>query len=142
MMEDKSLENLFAQFNPPMGDSAKYMEDLTRKLEAVESVRAYGEAKARQYKRMMCWVFVLGGIVGGGVVAGLLMFQTSMPLFSFQMQMGLMQFIQQNSQLILLFLASLVLGLGIVGLFVNQPDTDSVDFHVLATQKKSTLTGL
>ena len=66
MKEKTTIEDLFAQYQPDMGDRNEYMEKLSKKLEAAEYAKRYREAQTRRYRRMMVAVFI-SGIVTGAV---------------------------------------------------------------------------
>ena len=53
MKEKTTIEDLFAQYQPDMGDRNEYLENLSKKLEA-----------ARRYLRMMVAVFISGFVTG------------------------------------------------------------------------------
>ena len=64
MKEKTTIEELFAQYQPDMGDRNEYMKQLAKKLEAAEYAKRYREAQTRRYRRMIVAVF-LSGIVTG-----------------------------------------------------------------------------
>lgn len=73
MNEKTTIEDLFAQYQPDMGDHNEYMEKLSKKLEAAEYAKQYREAQTRRYRRMMVAVFISGIVTGAiGVVLVLL----------------------------------------------------------------------
>lgn len=64
-MKDTELEDLFARYQPALGDPKEYMTQLSKKLEAVEYVKQYKNAQARRYRRVLVFVFIAGIITGG-----------------------------------------------------------------------------
>ena len=69
MKEKTTIENLFAQYQPDMGDRNEYMKQLAKKLEAAEYAKRYREAQTRRYRRMMVAVFISGIVTGAiGIV--------------------------------------------------------------------------
>lgn len=60
MKEKTTIEDLFAQYQPDMGDSKEYLEQISKKLEAAEYAKRYREAQTRRYRRMMVAVFISG----------------------------------------------------------------------------------
>ena len=73
MKEKTTIEDLFAQYQPDMGDRNEYLEKLSKKLEAAEYAKQYREAQTRRYRRMMVAVFISGIVTGAiGVVLVLL----------------------------------------------------------------------
>ncbi|MBO6051013.1 MAG: hypothetical protein J6P65_03410 [Bacteroidales bacterium] len=63
-MKDTAIEEMFARYQPDLGDNEKYMEALSKKLEAVEYVKKYREEQVRHYRKMMVVVFAMGIITG------------------------------------------------------------------------------
>ena len=69
MKEKTTIEELFAQYQPDMGDRNEYMERLSQKLEAAEYAKRYREAQTKRYRRMMVAVFISGIVTGAiGIV--------------------------------------------------------------------------
>lgn len=69
MKEKTNIEDLFAQYQPDMGDRNEYMKQLAKKLEAAEYAKRYREAQTRRYRRMMVAVFISGIVTGAiGIV--------------------------------------------------------------------------
>lgn len=64
MKEKTTIEDLFAQYQPDMGDRNEYMEKLSKKLAAAEYAKQYREAQTRRYRRMMVAVFISGIVTG------------------------------------------------------------------------------
>lgn len=69
MKEKTTIEELFAQYQPDMGNRNEYMTQLAKKLEAAEYAKRYREAQTRRYRRMMVAVFISGIVTGAiGIV--------------------------------------------------------------------------
>ena len=69
MKEKTTIEELFAQYQPDMGDRNEYMTQLSKKLEAAEYAKRYREAQTKRYRRMMVAVFISGIVTGAiGIV--------------------------------------------------------------------------
>ncbi|MBO4503473.1 MAG: hypothetical protein J5730_01495 [Bacteroidales bacterium] len=64
-MKDKELEDVFARYQPALGNPKEYMTQLSKKLEAVEYAKQYKNAQVRRYRRMLVVVFIAGIITGG-----------------------------------------------------------------------------
>ena len=72
-MKETNIEDLFARYQPDMGDRDEYMERLSKKLEAAEYAKRYREAQTKRYRRMMVAVFISGIVTGAaGIVLVLL----------------------------------------------------------------------
>lgn len=65
-MEDNQLKDLFAGFNPPMGDDNQFMSKLERNLQAVEFAKTHC-AEARRKNRVAVIVASIVGFVCGVV---------------------------------------------------------------------------
>ena len=69
MKEKTTIEDLFAQYQPDMGDRNEYMTQFAKKLEAAEYAKRYREAQTKRYRRMMVAVFISGIVTGAiGIV--------------------------------------------------------------------------
>ena len=69
MKEKTTIEDLFAQYQPNLGDRNEYLEKLSKKLEAAEYAKRYREAQTKRYRRMMVAVFISGIVTGAiGIV--------------------------------------------------------------------------
>lgn len=69
MKEKTTIEELFAQYQPDMGDRNEYMTQFAKKLEAAEYAKRYREAQTKRYRRMMVAVFISGIVTGAiGIV--------------------------------------------------------------------------
>ena len=64
-MKEKTIEEMFAHYQPDLGDSGEYMAHLTKKLEAAEYAKQYKAEQTRRYRRMMVLVFIAGMLTGG-----------------------------------------------------------------------------
>lgn len=80
MKEKTTIEDLFAQYQPDMGNRNEYMKQLSKKLEAAEYAKRYREAQTKRYRRMMVAVFISGIVTGAiGIVLVLLHPQWLLP---------------------------------------------------------------
>lgn len=64
-MKEKTIEEMFAHYQPDLGDSGEYMAHLTKKLEAAEYAKQYKAEQTKRYRRMMVLVFIAGVLTGG-----------------------------------------------------------------------------
>lgn len=64
-MKEHSLEKIFADFKPDLGDSTRYMEELDRKLEAVEHLKECYRIQRRKTRIAAAIAFLAGMILGG-----------------------------------------------------------------------------
>ncbi len=72
-MKETNIEDLFARYQPDLGDRNEYMERLSRKLEAVEYAKRYREAQTKRYRRMMVAVFISGVVTGAAGIVFILL---------------------------------------------------------------------
>ena len=64
-MKEKTIEEMFAHYQPDLGDSGEYMAHLTKKLETAEYAKQYKAEQTRRYRRLMVLIFVAGVLTGG-----------------------------------------------------------------------------
>ena len=80
MKEKTTIEDLFAQYQPDLGDRDEYLKRISKKLEAAEYAKEYREAQTKRYRRMMVAVFISGIVTGAiGMVLVLLHPQWFLP---------------------------------------------------------------
>ena len=64
-MKEKTIEEMFAHYQPDLGDSGEYMAHLTKKLETAEYAKQYKAEQTRRYRRLMVLIFGAGVLTGG-----------------------------------------------------------------------------
>lgn len=119
MMKDKDLEALFLANKPKFEDGDAFMASLNKRLDAVEYLRQYEVASKRRYRLCMVAAFFCGIICGGFMLVFLLCTPSQLPLFTFNVQAGIMTLIAQNSLLIASIFLSLLMvacAIGIISL--------------------------
>lgn len=116
MTKDKELADLFLAAKPSFDDRDQFLASLNKRLDAVEFLKQHEEACIRRYKYCMVVAFVLGILCGGGLLAFILSIPDDVPLFSFNVQSGILLFLQQNSRLITTTLLSCLICFGIVSI--------------------------
>ena len=119
MTKDKALEELFLAQQPHFDDEADFMAALTRRLDAVEYVRQHQEATLRRYRMAMIAVFAVGIVSGAVTMAFLLSMPAGVPLFTFQVQSGLLLWLAQNSRIISATVLALLMSLGLMSVISN-----------------------
>ncbi len=130
MKKDKALEALFLAHRPQFDDKEKFMERLTRKLDAVEYLRRYEEANLRRYKYAMLAAFVAGIVVGGALLALVLSAPSELPLFTFHASMGILSAIGQSSRMLATVALSLIIGISIISIINNVLDIAKMRFSI------------
>lgn len=114
MTKDKELADLFLAAKPSFGDSDQFLASLNKRLDAVEFLKQHEEACIRRYKYSMIAAFVLGILCGGGMLVFILSIPDDAPLFSFNVQSGILLLLEQHSRLIATTLLSCLICFGIV----------------------------
>jgi len=119
MEKDKALEELFQAQKPTFDDSADFMAALTKRLDAVEFIKQHQEATIHRYKMAMVAAFVVGIVSGGVTIAFLLSTPADVPLFTFDEQSEVLQWLSDNSRVIFATILALLMSLGIVSVINN-----------------------
>ena len=122
MKKDKALEDLFLAQKPQFDDSDAFMASLTRRLDAVEYLKQYQEATIRRYKMAMVATFVIGIISGAAGILFLLATPANVPLFTFRMQSVFLQWLSENSRILVAIALSLLMGFGLISIIANIQD--------------------
>lgn len=122
MSKDKALEELFLAQKPHFDDNADFMAALTKRLDAVEFVRRHQEATIRRYKMAMVVAFVVGIISGAITMAFVLSMPADMPLFTVQVQSGILLWLADNSRVILTTVLALLMSFGTMSIISNVQD--------------------
>ncbi len=128
MEKDKTLETLFADFQPELGDNADFMASLNRKLDAVEYIKKVQDAQIRRYKYAVVAALVLGIISGGTLFAFVITMPDMSPLFTFDTHFLPLMFLQEHSRTLTLIALSLLVSFGIVTL-ITQIQNIREEFH-------------
>ena len=119
MNKDKALEELFQVQKPHFDDSDAFMASLNKRLDAVEYIKQYQEATLRRYKMAMVVTFVAGIIGGAAGMVFLLSMPADVPLFTFRTQIVLLQWLSENSRMIVAVALSLLMSFGIISITYN-----------------------
>lgn len=106
MKKDKALEELFLAARPTFDDGDAFFARLEKRLDAVEYLKQHEEACLRRYRYAMLATFVLGVILGGGVIAVMLAMPAEQPLFSFGVENALLVALGRYSRYAVLVLVS------------------------------------
>ena len=122
MKKDKALEDLFLAQKPQFDDSDAFMASLTRRLDAVEYLKQYQEATIRRYKMAMVATFVIGIISGAAGILFLLATPVNVPLFTFRMHSVFLQWLSENSRILVAIALSLLMGFGLISIIANIQD--------------------
>ena len=122
MNSDKALEELFLAQKPHFTDNADFMAALTKRLDAVEFIKQHQEATISRYKMLMVAAFVVGIVSGAGSIAYILSTPADVPLFTFQIQTGILLWLAENSRLIAATGLSLLITLGVISIISNVQD--------------------
>ena len=126
MNKDKALEDLFLAQKPQFDDSEAFMTSLNKRLDAVEYIKQHQEATIRHYKMALVVAFVVGIISGAVTIAFLLSTPAEVPLFTFQVETGVLSWLAANSRLITATALSLLITFGLISIIGNIQDIRSM----------------
>ena len=129
MNKDKALEELFLAQKPQFNDSEEFMASLEKRLEAVEFIKRHQEATLRRYKMAMVAAFVVGIVSGGVTIAFVLSAPAAVPLFSINVQTGLLAWFVENSRSIVTTALSLIMTFGLISIVGNIQEIKSMRLH-------------
>lgn len=119
MTKDKALEELFLAHKPQYDDEIDFMVALNKRLDAVEYIKQHQEATLRRYKIAMVAAFIVGIISSAATITFLLTTPSSVPLYSFSIQIGWLMWLSENSRMITATVLALFMSFGIISVFSN-----------------------
>ena len=122
MTKDKALEELFLAQAPHFEDSADFMANLTKRLDAVEYIKQHQEATIRRYKMATVAAFVVGIISGAIAIAFVLSMPADVPLFTFEVHSDILLWLLANSRFITTAALALLMSLGLASIIANVQD--------------------
>ena len=122
MTKDKALEDLFLAQQPHFDDRDDFMASLNKRLDAVEYLKQYQEATIRRYKIAMVATFVIGIISGAAGILFLLATPADVPLFIFRMHSVFLQWLSENSRILVAITLSLLMSFGLISIIANIQD--------------------
>lgn len=112
--KDKTLEQIFGDFTPDLGNGDDFMARLDRKLDAVEFIKARQEKQLRQYRYAVMAAFVLGVVVSGVMFAIILGEPADLPTFSFGIESLPFLLLEENSRMLSLTGLAMLMSAGII----------------------------
>lgn len=112
--KDKTLEQIFGDFTPDLGNGDAFMARLDRKLDAVEFIKARQEKQLRQYRYAVMAAFVLGVAVSGVMFAFILGEPADLPTFSFGIESLPFLLLEENSRMLSLTGLAMLMSAGII----------------------------
>lgn len=112
--KDKTLEQIFGDFNPDLSNGDAFMARLDRKLDAVEFIKARQEKQLRQYRYAVMAAFVLGVVVSGVMFAIILGEPADLPTFSFGIESLPFLLLEENSRMLSLTGLAMLMSAGII----------------------------
>lgn len=112
--KDKTLEQIFGDFNPDLSNGDAFMARLDRKLDAVEFIKARQEKQLRQYRYAVMAAFVLGVAVSGVMFAIILGEPADLPAFSFGIESLPFLLLEENSRMLSLTGLAMLMSAGII----------------------------
>ena len=114
MNDDKRLQVLFDNYRPTLTNSKQFNQRLERKLAMIDEIRQDQAVQIRRYRMVVVAAFVIGVIIGSGLLAFILSSPTDGPLFTFGTNFYPLLFIEQNSRIISALLTSLMIAFSII----------------------------
>ena len=99
-------EELFDSYTPDLGDKDRYVEELSKKLESVETLHRICEANARKTRVTVLLAAFAGLLFGGLIMAIVLLGPTSGMDFSLKLGIRVLNFSIRYSHLALLLLTA------------------------------------
>lgn len=112
--KDNTLEQIFGDFTPDLGNGDAFMARLDRKLDAVEFIKARQEKQLRQYRYAVMAAFVLGVAVSGVMFAIILGEPADLPTFSFGIESLPFLLLEENSRMLSLTGLAMLMSAGII----------------------------
>ena len=119
MTKDKALEELFLAHKPQYDDEIDFMVALNKRLDAVEYIKQHQEATLRRYRIAMVAAFIVGIISSAATITFLLTTPSSVPLYSFSIQIGWLMWLSENSRMITATVLALFMSFSIISVFSN-----------------------
>ena len=126
MNKDKALEELFLAQKPQFDDNEAFMASLNKRLDAVEYIKQHQEATIRRYKMALVVAFVVGIISGAVTIVYMLSTPVGMPLFTFQVESGVLSWLAANSRILTSTALSFLITLGLISIIGNIQDIRSM----------------
>lgn len=109
-------EELFDSFTPDLGDKDRYIKELSKKLESVETLHRISEENARKTRVTVLLAAFAGLLFGGFIMAIVLLGPTSGMDFSLKLGIRVLNFSIRYSHLGLLLLTAVP-----ICLFISLP---------------------
>jgi len=78
MKQNETFKAMLADYHPDLGDGDRYVDDLGRRLEAIETVKRMYEAERRRMRSRMIVAFASGGVTGVAATIYLLLHPIAM----------------------------------------------------------------
>ena len=116
MEKEKTLEDIFRNFDPELNDNEVFMRKLNRKLEAVEYLKAVQDRQLRRYKYAVIAAFVTGIISGGGLFAFILKHPDAIPSIAFKTSIPVLDLLVENSYMLFLSIIALLMSYAIISI--------------------------
>ncbi len=85
-------EELFDSFKPDLGDGDRYVEELSKKLRSYEMLHKICEENARKSKTALLAAVLVGLLLGGFIMAVVLLSPTSVMDFHFKLGVRVLHF--------------------------------------------------
>lgn len=142
MIKDKAIEELFLAQKPVFNDQDAFMQNLERKLEAIEYIKQYEEANLRRYKLAIAVAFLLGLASGGALLFFMLDTPLDVPLFTFNETSHFLSGIQKHSRMIAIVVLIITMGYGVINVVNNILDISKMKSSMRMYQNNRDLSAI
>ncbi len=112
--KDKTLEQIFGDFTPDLGNGDAFMARLDRKLDAVEFIKARQEKHLRHFCLALIGAFVFVVAVSGVMFSIILCEPPDLPTFSFGIESLPFLLLEENSRMLSLTGLAMLMSAGII----------------------------
>ena len=116
MINDKELDTLLAGYKPELGQEADFMEQLSRRMDAVDMVMEYKAREMRLSRRRAAVAFVAGALAGIFFTFLAMLLPSPVELFGLTIHSAALHFLLCNFPYFVLAFCIPLLVYGVVGL--------------------------
>lgn len=114
MNEELKIKQLLMNAGNDMSDGGEFMEELNRKLEAVEDIKTYHDYQVRKFRTIAVAAFVIGGVLGAFLIATFLLKPISSPQLALLLDSRLYVFLMSYKMYFLVSLGLIAIAAGLL----------------------------
>ena len=112
-MTDNELREYFHSHRPSLSDDATYLAGLSAKMDKVAEVKKISEALYKRNRVILVTTFCLGVLVGGAIIAFIILKPISAPQFQTGVISSVIAFIAEWRQAFIFLIAAMVIGISL-----------------------------